>query len=103
MCQAETQFQGKGLAHEHSGLLLTEAIEHALSIEKKPVFVLYLDAKSAFDFALFEILCRRLYLDGTRGQNMSYIIRRLENRITFCEWDKQLMGPIHDEQGVEQG
>ena len=25
------------------------------------------------------------------------------NRITFCEWDKQLMGPINDEQGVEQG
>ena len=41
--------------------------------------------------------------DGTQNQNLSYIISRLENRITFCEWDKTLMGPIHDELGVEQG
>ena len=101
--QAETQFQGKGLSHEHSALLLTEAINHALSEEKKPVFALYLDARSAFDKVIFSILCRCLYLDGTRDQNLGFIIRRLENIITFCEWDREIMGPIIDELGVEQG
>ena len=102
-CQAETQFQGNGLSHEHSALLLTETIQYAIHEEKVPVFALFLDAKSAFDKALFQILSRRLYLDGTKNQNLSFIINRLENRITFCEWDKQLCGPIVDQLGVEQG
>ena len=101
--QAETQFQGKGLSHEHSSILLTETIQHSLYEEKSPVYALYLDAKSAFDFALIQILARRLYLDGTTDQNLSFIIRRLENRITFCEWNKELMGPIIDQRGLEQG
>ena len=33
--QAETQFQGKGLSHEHSALLLTEVIQYALFEAKK--------------------------------------------------------------------
>ena len=52
------------------------------------------------------VLCdfaRRLYLDVTTDQNLSFIIRRLENRITFCEWNKELMGPIIDQRGLEQG
>ena len=101
--QAETQFQGSGTSHEHKALLLTEVIQHALNIEKKPIFALFLDAKSAFDKALHQILCRRLYIDGTPGHNLSYLIQRLQSRITFCEWDKQLMEPIDDKLGVEQG
>ena len=101
--QAETQFQGKGLSHEHSALLLTEIIQYSLFEDKIPIFALFLDAKSAFDKALVEILCRRLYLDGTTGQNLSFIMRRLQNRITFCEWNNELMGPIIDELGLEQG
>ena len=101
--QAETQFQGKGKSHEMSAVLLTECIQNSTIIQKKPIYALYLDAKSAFDKALFEILGRRLYLDGTQNQNLMYIIKRLENRITFCEWDKVMMGPINDELGVEQG
>ena len=27
----------------------------------------------------------------------------LENRTTFLDWDRQIMGPIFDEKGVEQG
>jgi len=46
---------------------------------------------------------RRLYLDGTKDQNLSFFIKRLENRITFCEWDKEILGPIIDQLGVEQG
>ena len=91
------------MSHELSALLLTECIQHSTLDQKLPIYTLFLDAKSAFDFVLFEILGRRLYLDGTGGQNLSFILRRLENRITFCDWNKDLMGPINDEQGLEQG
>ena len=70
------------MSHEMAALLLTECIQNSLD-KKKPIYVLYLDAKSAFDKPLYEILGRRLYLDGTRDQNLAYILNRLENRITF--------------------
>ena len=101
--QAETQFQGKGLSHEHVALLLTKAINFSVSTAKLPVFCLYLDAKSAFDRALREILTRRMYLDGTAGHSLLYLDERLGNRVTYIEWEKILMGPVHDQQGVEQG
>ena len=98
---AETQFQKPRLSHEHASILLTEVIQNTIFEQKLPLFALYLDAKSAFDKALLEILCRRLYLDGTQG--LSIIIQRLQNRITFCEWDKTIMEPINDQVGFEQG
>ena len=101
--EPETQFQGAGKSNELAALLLSETIHHSLVNLKKPVFALFLDARSAFDKALFQILGRRLFLLGTDNQNLSYIIRRLENRITFCEWEKVIMGPINDELGLEQG
>ena len=91
------------MSHELAALLLTETIQHSTLDLKLPIYTLFLDAKSAFDFVLFEILGRRLYLDGTGNQNLSFILRRLENRITFCEWQKVVMGPIQDERGLEQG
>ena len=51
-----TQFQGPGSSHELAGLLLSEAIQHSLLVSKKPVFALFLDAKSAFDKVVREIL-----------------------------------------------
>ena len=101
--EAETQFQGRGKSHEHAGLLLTEAINLTVSVSKKPVFCLYLDAKSAFDRALREILIRRMFLDGTGGHSLLFLDARLQNRKTIIEWESTLMGPINDQQGVEQG
>ena len=101
--QAETQFQGKGLSHEHASLLLTEAINITVTSTKLPVFCLYLDAMSAYDRALREILTRRLYLDGTSGHPLVFLDERLKNRVTYIEWDKTIMGPIRDQQGFEQG
>ena len=101
--QAETQFQGKGLSHEHASLLLTEAINITVFSSKLPVFCLYLDAMSAYDRALREILTRRLYLDGTSGHPLVFLDERLKNRVTYIEWDKTIMGPIRDQQGFEQG
>ena len=101
-CQAETQFQGEGMSHELAALLLTTAIHHSQA-SKKPTFVLLLDARSAFDLVLRKILVRRLFLDTQPDQRILYWEHRLSNRKTYCQWEDQLMGPINDELGVEQG
>ena len=101
-CQATTQFQGEGMSHELAALLLTCTIQHSMQ-SQKPLFVLLLDARSAFDRVLREILVRRLFLDTTQDQRISYWNLRLTSRQTFCAWDGQLMGPIHDKRGTEQG
>ena len=48
----DTQFQGEGSSHELAAILLTEVIQQSLYNIKKPVFVLYLDAKSCKDLYL---------------------------------------------------
>ena len=101
--QAETQYQGEGSSHELAILLLTEVIQNSLHVKKEPVFALFLDAKSAFDRVVKEILVRNLFLAGTNGHELLYLDHRLKSRQTFCEFDKQLMGPIHDTKGLEQG
>ena len=101
--QAETQFQGEGSSHELAAVLLTETIQHSLYTLKQPVYLLYLDAQSAFDVVLRELMVRNLYYSNTNGHALLYINNRLGNRKTFIDWDGQLMGPIHDENGLEQG
>ena len=101
-CQASTQFQGHGMSHELASLLLTIAIQNSFN-SLKPLFLLLLDAKSAFDLVLREILVRRLYLDTTPDQRIRFWDLRLGNRTTFCQWDNNLMGPIKDQLGLEQG
>ena len=101
--QADTQFQGQGSSHDLASLLLTEVIQHSIYTSNEPVYALYLDAKSAFDLVLREILIRNLFLCGTSGEELIYINERLKNRQTYCEWDKCLMGPIRDTLGIEQG
>ena len=90
------------MSHELAALLLTCTIQNSLR-EGKPLFVLLLDAKSAFDRVLRQILVRRLFLDTTQDQRILYWDLRLASRKTFCSWDGNLMGPIHDQRGVEQG
>ena len=101
--QAETQFQGSGSSHELAALLLTESIQHAVFRAKKPLFVVMLDAKSAFDKILAENIIRKAFLAGSRGHGLLYLADRLANRKTYVEWDKSIMGPICDLLGVEQG
>ena len=101
--QAPTQFQGSGSSHELAALLLTECIQNSIHVSKKPIFVLLLDAESAFDKIVRECAVRNAYLAGTTDKALLYINHRLENRKTFVEWDKVLMGPILDKLGVEQG
>ena len=101
--QSCTQFQGQESSHELAAILLTESIQHSLFSLKKPVYVLYLDAQSAFDVVLHELLIRKLHFCGTTGQTLMYINNRLQNRQTYIEWDGSVMGPILDQCGLEQG
>ena len=102
-CQAETQFQGEGSSHELSALLLTETIQHSIYVNKKPVFALMLDAKSAFDKIVRQCAIRSAYLAGSQDQGLLYLDSRLAARKTYPEWDRTLMGPIEDLLGLEQG
>ena len=43
------------------------------------------------------------YKAGTCDQGIVYLNNSLSNRETYCEWSKELMGPIRNKQGVEQG
>ena len=101
--QASTQFQGQEMSHELACLLLTETLQYSLNVSKLPVYAIFLDAKSAFDRVLREILVRNLFIAGTNDHRLLYIDQRLSKRNTFCEFDKHLMGPISDIRGLEQG
>ena len=100
---AETQFQAKSSSHDLAALTLTETIIHSTRTNNRPVFVIYLDAMSAFDLALREFLINNIYECGIRDHGLLVIDQRLRNRKTICEWNKVMMGPIIDECGVEQG
>ena len=101
--QALSQFQGPGSNHELAALLLTECVQVSLNSLKKPIFILYLDAKSAFDLVLRQVLIPKLYHYGIQDQGLLMFDNRLKHRKTVCEWRTHLMGPISDLWGLEQG
>ena len=101
--QADTQFQGSGSSHELAALLLSESLNFSLYSLKKPMFLLLLDAKSAFDLIPKESIIVNAFKAGTTDQGLVYLDNRLGNRLTYCEWSKTIMGPIIDKLGVEQG
>ena len=101
--QPETQFLGPNKSHELGALLLTETIHHSIKDNNKPVFCLFLDARSAFDLTIREIIIRKLHFIGTTGHRLIYLNNRLKHRKTFLEWDHRILGPINDDLGFEQG
>ena len=102
-CQAPTQYQGQGSCHELAALLVTEVVQHSIDTLKEPAYLLFLDAKSAFDRVLPELLIRNLFTAGMDGNSTVFVNNRLTNRKTYLDWDRNLMGPINDEVGLEQG
>ena len=101
--QATTQFQGSGSNHELASLLVTEVIQHSLYVAKRPVYLLALDAQSAFDRCIPQILSSQLFRIGLPGAAVKLMNNRLRNRKTVYEWNGTLMGPADDDTGVEQG
>jgi hypothetical protein len=76
--QAPTPYQGKGSSHEVASLLVTELIQHSMNVIHKPVYILFLDAKSAFDLLIREFLIAKLYHYGIRDQGLVLIDERLK-------------------------
>jgi hypothetical protein len=101
--EAPTQYQGEGSSHELAALLLTEVIQHSLFTLKEPIYLLFLDAKSAFDVVVPKLLLRNMFLAGMDGNTINYLNNRFLNRQTYLDWNKNIMGPILDQLGLEQG
>ena len=101
--QAKTQYQGQGSSHDLASLLITETVQASLFTSNQFIYLLFLDAKSAFVTVVIEFLIRNLYLTGQTGNSLHYLKNRLANRITYCTWNRSTMGPIVDEHGLEQG
>ena len=101
--QAETQFQGKDSSHELAALCITEAATHSITVNKQPMFALFLDAESTFDKVAVEQAVRCAYAAGTQDQGLLYLQKRLSSRLTYIEWQHELLGPIMDTVGLEQG
>ena len=101
--QAGNQFQGAGMSHELAALLITETIQYASKVNKRPIFLLSLDAQSAYDKIIPEIFVKDLFNMRTNEQIILYLDQKLKNRLTYYEWNKILMGPTLDNIGFEQG
>ena len=83
--------------------MLTECISFSKDTLQLPTYVLYLDAKSAFDNVLKELLIKNLYNVQELDKSLIIINNRLQYRNTYVDWNGDLMGPIQDELGLEQG
>ena len=101
--EADTQYQGTGSSHELASLLLTEVIQHSLYVDSQPVYLLALDAQSAFDRCLRQVLTSELYKANMPPAAILVIDKRLESRSTVYEWEGAVMGPAKDKTGFEQG
>ena len=100
---APTQCQTSGSSYELASLLVTELVQFSLNIADQPVYFLVLDAQSAFDRCLRQVLCTELFKAGVSGSALILINNRLENRSTVYQWDGEMLGPAMDTTGFEQG
>ena len=100
---ASTQYLDSGSSHELASLLVTEVIQYSLNVNNKPVYLLILDAQSAYDRCLRQILCTELYMTGMNGSALLLIDNRLKSRATVYQWEEQMLGPAKDATGFEQG
>ena len=102
---AKTQFMTRGSSHELASLLLTEVICYATLTLGISLWVLLLDKQSAFDSVLKEDIITEAFKAAGHQADHSilYMANRLASRRTFLQFSSALMGPIHDERGVEQG
>lgn len=102
---APTQFMWEGSSHELAALALMEALIHCTKNLKLPVVHVYLDKLSAFDTALKEHIIREIFTAAHHipSQSILYMANRLSSRKTYLKVQSQVLGPINDIRGVEQG
>ena len=82
---------------------MTEVLQYSSNVSNKPLFILALDAESAFDRCLRQILCGELFKAGVDRSAISFLDNRLAAKKTVYEWDGVMMGPAGDTAGFDQG
>ena len=100
---AETQYQTLGSSHELASLLVTEMIQYSLNVADSPIYLLILDAQSAFDRCLRQVLSTELFMTGMNEAAIKLVDNRLKSRCTVYHWDNEWIGPSRDITGFEQG
>ena len=55
------------------------------------------------DVSQHELLLKKFYHSQLPDQTLTYVDNRLANRCTVLDCNGYLMGPIEDQQGLEQG
>ncbi|MES9884980.1 MAG: reverse transcriptase family protein [Sedimenticola sp.] len=83
-------------------LILDEVIRE-FKDRKEPVYVAFLDAKSAFDVVSHDSLMRKLFHIGVEGSPWTVINSIHNNAKTSVKWDGLKSQPYVCEQGVRQG
>ena len=82
---------------------MTEVVQYSLNVNNRPVYLLVLDAQSAYDRCLRQILCTELFMSGMNGKALLLLDNRLKSRATVYQWQDQTLGPATDNTGFEQG
>ncbi len=85
-----------------AGLMLQEQIYEA-SEQKKPLYITFLDVKTAFDVVWHDSLLRKLYIDGIQGGLWLGIKSLYTGAETAISWDDALTDTFPVLQGVRQG
>ena len=67
------------------------------------MFLLLLDSLSCFDRVLPEHVISSAYFAGTTDQTLLLLDGRLCSWRTYVKWDEEVLGPIEDRLGLEQG
>ena len=83
--------------------MVTELTQYSLHVTDQPVYLLVLDAQSAYDRCLTQVLCTELFMSGVTGSALLLLNNRLENRSTVYQWEGEMLGPAVDKTGFEQG
>ena len=83
--------------------MVTELTAMSNKVHNRPLYALFLDAKSCFDRVLHQSVIKSAYSAGTRGNVLNILNNRLGNRLSLIKFRDQVIGPINDKQGVEQG
>ncbi|MCW4345831.1 MAG: reverse transcriptase family protein [Candidatus Thiodiazotropha endolucinida] len=85
-----------------AALILTECINEAKD-KKETLFVATLDVQKAFDVVNHELLLRKLYIDGIRGNDWLLVRDIYTDMLSSVKWEGHLSAPFVIHQGVRQG
>ena len=96
----------RGFTKNSSPMNCSLIIEESLHEQRdrcQPLYIAFLDAKSAFDVVNYDILMRKRYHMGVEGAPWLLIRSLHEGSATAVEWEGSISEPFQVHQGVKQG